>query len=381
MKKPLPAGWTDEMKAYYDDYKYFVLSKGNNRFYVHAVERAERVMPAETRAIVEREFIARTKFKNPLNKHDREWVEVMMAKFIEDLPKNTLAELEANYRIYQSPPAHLRDIDPDLWLKAGVALAAELHRRGLRLKNPGPLGYNARRRSEKERARLSALQEREMLEYRRKRQGSLPRLRRNPSSKWLGKIRLTSGQFGWDYMIRKVFTDGSEGTSEEDTVLIQTDYDYPGVAQTFGWAGAKSYVPGKINSSEIQAAGEWLSDNVGAEAEDPGYFTNDNPRRKGLHKNPGGSRGSAGTGARPAVRVGRQVTALEYLDEEKAKAENLRNPGTPWRHDYKNNSGAGVFGVDNGAVVIAPKGTSVVNLPDGSALIKGKAKTKLWGYR
>jgi hypothetical protein len=45
-------------------------------------------------------------------------------------------------------------------------------------------------------------------------------------------ITLESGDFGWDYLIR------DEDTGKD--ILIQTDYDYPGVASAFGWS------PGKV---------------------------------------------------------------------------------------------------------------------------------------
>lgn len=81
-------------------------------------------------------------------------------------------------------------------------------------------------------------------------------------------------------------------------VLIQTDWDWPGVASTFGWSPVRVQVNGidreqigeffcrhsgtdgtvdcpdcKVTASEfIQAARQWLDDNDGAETEDPGYF-------------------------------------------------------------------------------------------------------------
>jgi hypothetical protein len=81
------------------------------------------------------------------------------------------------------------------------------------------------------------------------------------------------------------------------------------------------------------------------------------------HKNPRSSVPSGKGGAAPkgAVLIGERVKQVEYYDVNKAKAEGLRNPNLPWRHDYKEKS-AKVFG-----------------LPDGSVLIKGKKK--LWGYR
>ena len=50
---------------------------------------------------------------------------------------------------------------------------------------------------------------------------------------------------------------------EANTVLVQSDWDFPGIARTFG---------GSFEEDQIAEAGEWLHDNIGAEAEDPGYF-------------------------------------------------------------------------------------------------------------
>lgn len=59
-------------------------------------------------------------------------------------------------------------------------------------------------------------------------------------------------------------------------LLIQTDWDRPSVASTFGWRGKfskKKYGTGP--SAEIHAATDWLDDNIDAEADDPGYFDGD----------------------------------------------------------------------------------------------------------
>lgn len=73
------------------------------------------------------------------------------------------------------------------------------------------------------------------------------------------------------------------------SVLIQTDWDWPSVASTFGWTIASvqdngpcdhGYTDGTIDCSEcghtastfIARAGEWLDDHDGATADDPGYF-------------------------------------------------------------------------------------------------------------
>lgn len=67
-------------------------------------------------------------------------------------------------------------------------------------------------------------------------------------------ITLESGSFGWDYAI--VADDGRD-------ILVQTDYDYPGLALAFGWSG---------DDTDIEAAQEFLDDNIGATVEDPGFF-------------------------------------------------------------------------------------------------------------
>jgi hypothetical protein len=74
------------------------------------------------------------------------------------------------------------------------------------------------------------------------------------------KITLESGQFGWDYLIRA--EDGQD-------VLVQTDCDYPGVAQTFGWTPPKRE---DDPSTLIGLAQAWLDEHIGATADDPGYF-------------------------------------------------------------------------------------------------------------
>jgi len=59
------------------------------------------------------------------------------------------------------------------------------------------------------------------------------------------------------------------------------------------------------------------------------------------------------------VVVGKKLLAVEYVDAEKARAEGLDNPSTPWRHEYKNGK--------------------VIGLPNGDVLLTDKKK--LWGYR
>ena len=93
-------------------------------------------------------------------------------------------------------------------------------------------------------------------------------------------------------MTRVTLQDGPFGTflieaDDGRSVLVQTDWEYPSVARTFGWSipasedgcthdGTDGTVDcrscGMTASDMIGAAGEWLADNIGADAEDPGYF-------------------------------------------------------------------------------------------------------------
>jgi hypothetical protein len=46
-------------------------------------------------------------------------------------------------------------------------------------------------------------------------------------------------------------------------ILVQTDWDFPGIASTFGWGG---------DCQDIAGAVEYLDEHIGDEVEDPGYF-------------------------------------------------------------------------------------------------------------
>lgn len=48
-----------------------------------------------------------------------------------------------------------------------------------------------------------------------------------------------------------------------DTRLIQSNWDFPGVARSFGWNG---------EDSDIKGAMEYLDNNIGKVIEDTGYF-------------------------------------------------------------------------------------------------------------
>lgn len=82
---------------------------------------------------------------------------------------------------------------------------------------------------------------------------------------------------------------------ESKSILIQTDWDFPGTAQTFGWSLRQVQAPrrkrknkcrhngtdGTVDCKEcgltatdfISAAYDWLMSHDGAIAEDPGYFS------------------------------------------------------------------------------------------------------------
>lgn len=68
-------------------------------------------------------------------------------------------------------------------------------------------------------------------------------------------IKLLPGMFGWDYLIVNVET-GAD-------LLVQSDFDYPGVASAFGWTG---------DDDDIVGAQEYLDEHLFDTAEDPGYF-------------------------------------------------------------------------------------------------------------
>ena len=87
-------------------------------------------------------------------------------------------------------------------------------------------------------------------------------------------IRLKSGQFGWDYEI----------VSGRKSLLIQTDWDYPGVAGTFGWVPCEcGRTDGTVDCAHkttaemVASAQEYLDEIADSDVsvEDPGYFSNE----------------------------------------------------------------------------------------------------------
>ena len=88
----------------------------------------------------------------------------------------------------------------------------------------------------------------------------------------MSTITLESGQFGWDYLLV------NDETGED--VLIQTDWDYPGVASSFGFVPCDcGETDGTVDCSHktasdmIQSAAAYLDENIGESVDDPGYFS------------------------------------------------------------------------------------------------------------
>ena len=85
------------------------------------------------------------------------------------------------------------------------------------------------------------------------------------------KITLEDGDFGTYLLIAE---DGRD-------ILIQTDWDYPGIASSFGWQACPcGFTDGTVDckhktaSEMIENAGNFLNDHIGDTIEDPGYFEN-----------------------------------------------------------------------------------------------------------
>jgi hypothetical protein len=84
------------------------------------------------------------------------------------------------------------------------------------------------------------------------------------------KITLERGDFGFTYLL--VAEDGRD-------ILIQSDWDYPGTATTFGWRACECGAtdgtvncPHKTASEMIADAQAYLDEHIGESVEDPGYF-------------------------------------------------------------------------------------------------------------
>ncbi len=103
-------------------------------------------------------------------------------------------------------------------------------------------------------------------------------------------------QICWNTDVNAPCCPGEIVADDGQSILVQTDYDFPGAASTFGWnmrevqregyednpcdhRGTDGTVDcpdcGVKASTFISAAYDWLMLNDGATVEDPGYFESD----------------------------------------------------------------------------------------------------------
>lgn len=100
------------------------------------------------------------------------------------------------------------------------------------------------------------------------------------------------GQITWNTNVNATCCPGEIVNDDGQTILIQTDWSYCGVAQSFGWSIGKvqqidrdepcdhSFSDGTVDCPEcgitagefIAAARDWLNANDGVTTDDPGYF-------------------------------------------------------------------------------------------------------------
>jgi hypothetical protein len=100
----------------------------------------------------------------------------------------------------------------------------------------------------------------------------------NPHSRLRGKVRLEGGESGTFLLI--------DEDSGKD-ILIQSDWDFPGLASSFGWTPCKKCraTDGTVDcahrtaSEMISEAYDFLVEHEGRSIPDPGYFSLGNPRR------------------------------------------------------------------------------------------------------
>lgn len=86
------------------------------------------------------------------------------------------------------------------------------------------------------------------------------------------KIRLEQGSFGWDYYLK---------AENGDTILIQTDREYPAAASCFGWVPCRrcNMTDGTVDCEHktatemIQEAQDFLNHCIGEEYEDSCFET------------------------------------------------------------------------------------------------------------
>ena len=74
------------------------------------------------------------------------------------------------------------------------------------------------------------------------------------------------------YLICKVDNKGCWDTRNENSILIDSDWDFPILALNFGFCGCEV----ETEMGKITAAIDFLDDHLGKIIEDTGYFDNDN---------------------------------------------------------------------------------------------------------
>lgn len=84
---------------------------------------------------------------------------------------------------------------------------------------------------------------------------------------------------GGNYLVRRVNPKGETDVDEARTILVQSDWDFPGLARMFGWVACPcGATDGTVDcdhrtaSEMIQEAQQVIDANLGLYAEDPGYF-------------------------------------------------------------------------------------------------------------
>lgn len=105
------------------------------------------------------------------------------------------------------------------------------------------------------------------------------------------------GRITWNTNINAQCCPGEivDNDHAKQSILVQNDFDYPGVASLFGWSIREVQVMqaryygvscdhsgtdgtikcpdcGLVANTFIEAAGAWLRDNNGVTVDDPGYF-------------------------------------------------------------------------------------------------------------
>ena len=83
------------------------------------------------------------------------------------------------------------------------------------------------------------------------------------------RIRLREGHAGTFLLVAR----------GQDSILFQSDWDFPGLASTFGWCPCPCGVTDgtvdcrhRTRSEMIAEAWDYLNDRIGKSVPDPGYF-------------------------------------------------------------------------------------------------------------